>query len=286
MDRTALSQRAAEIQRRIFASLPWSVRWAVVLGEIARDSGILEAFGRQFGAYMLEAGVEGMPDPGQKWNPKSPNPARTLPRDYCKKLIVDIYDWLTKRWQNPDTVMAAISKYAEDVATGKVKFVRPIPFAPVSMAQAESYIKTGILRAGRDMVREELREQARFETTTDEGEDAKSVTKDIGDPHALKEFEDFENQLPAGLEDELYDFLSQRVHPDIRQYLELRMKGVPKLEILGLPKAGKPSMLPHWHGTPQNWKNYQPKLQRAILEFFRKKDLDLSMRPSDLADLV
>ena len=36
-------------------------------------------------------------------------------------------------------------------------------------------------------------------------------------------------------------------------YLELKMEGYDDVEIIGSPKKGIPSKLPHWNASPQAW---------------------------------
>jgi hypothetical protein len=277
LDRIALTRRAAEVRRTIFASLPWDLRFAIVFTQIASESGRVTPLGRLLGAYFLLAGIEGMPDPGPRWKPESAKPADTLPIGYMAKFMADTYGLLLKTWHDPAIAEDAITNFLLKLKAGKVT-LKP----GTSMASAESYCRSGIVWEGKTLVREKLREEAHNQSIEDVDEDSKSISRDIEDPASMTRFK---HRLNPKMWREWMDYLAQNVHPDIPLYFEKRLEGFDNEEILGVPKEGIPSMLPHWKGSPQNWKNYGPKIQLKSVEFFKKKSPGEDFDARDLAEL-
>jgi hypothetical protein len=243
MDRTALLHRAAEVRRRIFASLPWEVRLATVFARLALDTGYLNDLGRQIGAEMLQAGVTDMP-PAPKWKPGGPHAALSLPRDYMGKFTHDVYGLLISKFRNPKLAEEAIIAYVGKLSTGEIKL------QAVSRTTAESFIRHGALLEAMSLARKALREQARQESLEDVDEDSKSVSRELADPNA---FAKFRKALSDKMWKEWMEYLAKHVHPDIPMYLELKMEGYDDVEIIGSPKKGIPSKLPHWNASPQAW---------------------------------
>jgi len=263
MDRTALLHRAAEVRRRIFASLPWEVRLAAVFVSIANETGYLDALGRQLGVEFLRAGITGMPDAGPKFKPESPHAQATLPKNYMGKFIHDVYGLLISSFHDPDLAEVALVTYIGKLADGTIK-LKPVPLSPT----AESFVRHGIMLEAKTIARKALRERARSESLQDGGEDdeGKEMSRDIEDPNALL---DFQRVLSPHMWQEWMAYLAQHVHPDIPLYLKLRMEGYTNEEILGVPKENIPSKLPHWKSSPQNWKNYGPKIRDKSKEFWK-----------------
>jgi hypothetical protein len=282
MDRTAaLVRRAAEVRRQIFASLPWSVRLAFVLTKFA--SAYTEEMGRLVGALFLQAGVEGMPDPGPKWNPKSTNinlAARSLPRGYMQEFMSNVYGLLIKSFHNPDLAEQAIQIYLAKLHTEK-------KLKPVPRSTAESYVRYGIMLEGKTLAREYLREKARTESLEDVEEDAKAISRDIEDPDSLK---NFQHVMSPKMWQEWMDYLAKHIHPDMPLYLQLRMEGYTNDEIVGAPKKGKPdTLLPHYkeqgHPKPSDPSFWGDKYFRKVIptsiEFFKKKREEAGRHPSE-----
>lgn len=267
-DRIALIHRAAEVQRQIFASLPWNIRFALVWSRLALDCGEVAPLGRLLGMYMLLAGVTGMPPTGDKWNPAKPNPGH-LPPNYLSKFMCDLLGLLVKKY---DVALAheAIENFLLRLKDGKT-VMKPLP-----LHSAQSWVTSGVLWQAADIQRTKKKEQLE-ESMQDQPDEAKLLTKDIADPRAMKQFE---HRNPK-LWNQWMAYLEKHVHPDIKLYFELRMDGKTDKEIVGWPNKGIPSMLPHWtKGGPQNWnQNYGPEIIRRSREFLG----DLS--PAEMAEL-
>jgi hypothetical protein len=269
MDRTALLNRAAEVRRRLFASLPWGVRFAIIFTEAA--SAVTEQFGRQVGAFMLMAGIQDMPDPGPRWNPKAPNPGH-LPAHYMQGFMDDCYGLLLHKYRDPDLVNEAMSEYMLGLHQGKPKLD-----PKMKRSQAESFIKHGMVWAAQGLARTKLREQAREESTEDVEEGSKQLSRDLEDPNALKKYERI---LSDRMWNEWMDYLAKHIHPDMPLYIDLRFKGFSNDEIVGAPKKGQPeTMLPHYkaegHPTksdPTFWGDkYFKQVKDVSEQFFQQK---------------
>jgi hypothetical protein len=308
MDRTALFHRAAEIRRKIFASLPWGIRLAIVFSEIASDTGYLQLWGKYIGAEFLRSGVVGMPDPGPNFKPAHRNPAATLPNGYMAKFIGSVYGLLLKNYHNPSLAEEAIENYvAKMVAKAKDggSMIKAVP-----LASAESYVRHGIILEAKSLARELLKEQARTESLEDTGDEGTSVRRDIADPHALpdedpivepgasgedlwpmwmKYLEEhqrdmkpsdwavmvgFLNKHHPRIQAEWMDTLAKKIHPDMPLYFHLRLEGYSSADVVGGGPKNKPTMLKHYEPKsydPVYWdKTYNRLLIPVSVEFFKK----------------
>lgn len=243
MDRTALQLRAAEVRRRIFASLPWQLRLAVVLTQVAADTGYLLDWARAFGAKFLLAGVEGMPDPGPRWNPNAHDPAMTLPRGYMANFMHAVWGTILKnRWANPQLAEEAIARYLMKMQEGKIHIDKEK--AGGGLSSAESYVKWGILQEAKTLAKKQRREWEHGQSLEDVGEESKSISMDIEDPESLSRYQ---HVLSPRMWKEWMDYLARHIHPDMPLFLKLRMEGYDNNEIVGDPKRGiNDTMLPHY----------------------------------------
>lgn len=305
MDRTALLHRAAEVRRRIFASLPFALRLAIVFTQIAAESGYLfKAWGKLIGHYMLAAGVSGMPAPGEHYKPDAKDPSRTLPDGYMQSFMSNVYGLLIKSWHDPYIAQSAIQDFFAKLAEGKVK-LQPLP-----LSSAESFVRHGIVFEAKSLVRKKLREQAREESLEDTDEDSPGVRRDIADPHSMPGQDDEESDELAPTEmwskwmhyleqhkndmtprawsamvgflakkhpdikREWMDFLGKHIHPDMPLYFQLRLEGYPSADIVGGGKKNKPTMLKNYEPKaydPVYWdKTYNRQLIPKSVEFFEK----------------
>lgn len=271
MDRIALLRRADEVARQIFASLPLAERFAEVYSAIADESGYLHNWGKAIGAEFLLAGVEGMPDPGPRWNPKAPHPELTLPNGYMAPLMSQVFRLILKKYKDPGLVEEAIDTYIAKMHTGKVKIDK------VPLNSAESYVKQGFLYEASAIARKVLRERARTESLEQIDEGGESVTREIEDPASLGEFE---RLLSHRMLNEWMQYLARKIHPDMPLYLQLRMDGYSNEQIVGAPSKGiTETMLPHYKAQghpmksdPTYWGDkYFKKFCPISVEFFKSK---------------
>lgn len=234
--------------------------------------------GRLIGSLFLLAGVEGMPEPGPKWNPKAPHPELTLPRGYMQEFAGNVYGLLIKTFRNPELAESAMLEYLSEVK-GKLK--------PLPLSSAESYVRYGIMLKGKSLAREYLRQKARTESLEDVEEEAKAISRDIEDPNSLK---NFQHVMSPRMWQEWMDYLAKHIHPDMPLYLQLRMEGYTNDEIVGAPKKNQPNtLLPHYkeqgHPKPSDPSFWGDKYFRKVIptsiEFFKKKREEAGRHPSE-----
>lgn len=315
MDRNALLHRAEEVKRQIFASLPWNIRFALVLSAIGAETGAFSEWGRVLGQYMLAAGVTGMPATGENYKPESRDPSRTLPHNYMQEFIGKTYGLLISKWQDPTLAKMAFNDFIMKLIEEKVKI------RPESLESAESFIRQGIVWEAKSHVKQTLREHARSESMEDVGDESKTVRRDIADPHALPGEEDDERD-ESELWEKWVDYLKkhhgdlrpkdwtpmvnflhkehpevftgwmkflERIHPDMPLYLKLRMDGYTNDDIVGAPKKNKnETMLPHYReqghplkSDPTFWGDkYLKKVIPASEEFFEHLHKRMESQPA------
>src|SRR5690606_35074169 len=101
MDRVAnLIKSASQLRRSLFASMSWGARVAEVW--MVLSSASIDAFGNAIYAEFLKAGVLGMPDPGPRWNPKSPSAAVTVARNHGRESGARAYRRVMKLTGSPE----------------------------------------------------------------------------------------------------------------------------------------------------------------------------------------
>lgn len=258
MDRVArLLIRAAETRRKLFTQLPWGYRLATIF--LSMDGPMLEAWGRQMGALMLQAGVDKMPDPGPKWNPAKPN-VRNLPRGYCQDLAKRAYQLALKTTGNPALAGDAMQDYMLKIMSGAVKLD-----GTKDKSSVDSYILNGVTLDSKYVRR---KQDSRREQSTSGGDDDEESTLDLVDeafesnpywsanPQQFKRIEDvfpreiWRNKiLPA----------TTKVHPDMGFFFALLEDGYTAKEIV------EGDMLPDF--SPQDYKSpvqtWNAKVQQA-----------------------
>lgn len=233
MDRVAaLITRAAGLQRRIYASLPFEERLARLFVKLALDT--TEVLGRAIGAEFLLRGVTDMPDPGPRWDPQSRNPAATLPHGYMSQFAKSLYGLLMKKFHDPELADDAIQTYlAETIAKERIK--------PVSRSAAESYVRDGIMKAALYILRQKRREEQHESLHGPAGDEGRALEEVLEDPSSLKSFQ---RELSPRVWKLWMDYLGKRLHPDIPTYIALSMQGYSDREIIGDQARGYPGMLP------------------------------------------
>jgi hypothetical protein len=241
MDKTAaLIRRASDVRRRIFASLPWDVRFAEVWKSIASDAGTFAAWGRAVGKYLLDAGVTEMPPPGPGWD-AHPGDMRRLPSGYLAHEMAAVYKKLFSEplvRKDPSIASEAVDSFLEKLHTGRVKIL------PVPLEKALKFVLGGCFFAVKDIKRVRVREMAHEESTGRENEEGEAVEIDIADPNSIKQFQHLQGKP---LFNEWLAYLGRHTHPDVPLYMNLRMEGYTNEEIVGCPLKGiNETMLPHY----------------------------------------
>lgn len=232
MDRQAqLSIRAREVSRRIFAGMSFGDRLAAFFVRLSFDT--VETLGRAIGAEFLLRGVTEMPDPGPRWNPGIRNPAMSLPVGYMRTFASSLYGLLIKKFHNPEIADDAIQTYLARVLTSK-------EIKPVSRAQAESYVRDGVMKVALTIIKRKRREEAPLVHDQGGEDEGQELFDSIADPQALR---GIERELSPRVWKLWMNYLAQNLHPDIPEYIGYSMEGFTDGEIVGKP--GLAGMLPH-----------------------------------------
>jgi hypothetical protein len=263
MDRVAsLLVRAADTRRKLFASLPWGYRLATIF--LAMEGPMLEAWGRQVGALMLQAGTTDMPDPGPKWNPAKPN-VRDLPRGYCQDLAKRSYGLALKLSGNPANAGDVMQDFLLKLMSGKAKLE-----GGKSFSTSQSFVLTGVkwqACASRKM-------NKRRQDSSPRGEDGESTLDLVDDAFESnpywaanpQQFQQIEDVFPRNIWRNEILPATTKVHPDMAFFFALLEDGYTAKEIVEGDML--PDFSPGDYKTPlQTW---NAKVQKAK-EIIRQK---------------
>lgn len=231
MDRVA-SLRLASIELRasIFRSLPIGVRFARVLTALSTIAG---PFAQTLGSVFLLRNVQGMPDPGPRWNPKARKPADTLPRGYFEDFGRKVELTFLRKVRDPDlvedammTVMTKIFLHPELIQEGS------------SLTSAQGFVLTSVGNAVKDAVKSQGRRREVSLHDTDEDESPSGMIE-LDDPGAADTFREmfFRLNMRAVKQD------LAKIAPWAPGYLDMVLEGYEDIEIIGDPKKGRESLL-------------------------------------------
>ena len=234
--------------------LPQRVYWRYVLARSFRPGiDILDTFGRAIYAEFLLRDVQGMPDPGPRWDPKSKNPASTLPKGYGKEFAKRAFDLVLKRvgdrFAAEDVVMDFLLRFIVKGGADNFRYGTSLP-------QAENYVVVAVVNQAKNYVQEhekdeELQSLRKLDRNIDLDEDAEYLR----------------SVLPPSALEPLIRRLNDKVHPDAGLYFKLLLQGYDKVEITGNPPKSK-GMLPHYNQTAWNWQKYiEPEIEQEIRHF-------------------
>ena len=258
-----LHRRAADLSRRIYASLPWGYRVAGLLVVLAADSS--DAFGRTTTAAMVLAGVRGLPDIGGKpasdWIQdvyrRGPD---VLPPGTGRQFAARVYKILLSKFSDPEVAEDAMSHVMLQAARGKIHIANG-----ANMHAAESLLITIGLNAARDLLR--ARGRRREESLVDDREDDQS-TIDVEDPEAFRQLDKL---LPAS---ELREVLRELgdIHPRAPEWLRARLDGDSGQEI-ATDWGTTPSYVSKWQ------KQFVPEIKRVMEHHLRQARYSYDRRP-------
>lgn len=204
-----LLARVRDLNRRVYASLPWGFRVANVLIKLA--FGLTDTVGRVFYALFLEAGVEGMP-PG----PAPGTPPERLPSGYGRRFGERLYAMLLQKAKNATLVEDVLSELMVTAARDKFG-LKP----GMSLRGAEQYV----MRSAVNHLINHLRKDKPTEELGGEGDESTDV--DMSDPNA---FRDLDNLLPRHELQRLMKDL-ESVHPRAPSWLEAQLEGLKNVEL-------------------------------------------------------
>jgi hypothetical protein len=275
MDRvSSLLKSARELRRQIWASLPWGYRVARLLMVLANANA--EAWGKTLYAMFLQRGVKGLPDVhGQmadQWFEALPESVqknlnlltRKLPSGFGSQFGHRLFKLALVIAKRPDKVDDEIQKLMEYLLKGAIN--RLTEGSPLKTA--ENYILNAVQNRAYNIQKEKSQELGRGQSTTVTDDSGAPIDLDIQDDAMVKDL-DRELHIKRVLESPRTKSLLGRVHPDAMLFIELILAGYEPAEIVGNPKAGRPSMLPHFDETGQagfNFiKTYVPKINETLL---------------------
>lgn len=266
MERIASLRLAArQLRASIFRSLPLGFRLAHA---IVVASSLGESLGRYFGAIFLKAGVEGMPDPGPRWNPDSPRASDTLPRGYLEDYGESLYRGMLRFSRDIGWVADTIADflaYHKDV----------VPRKGSSLSDAQGYVRRSVSNFFLDKLKKNKRrdELARFERMEGEDDEGKATVMDFDDPSAFEKFDEYVTESKVR---EIKREIAKIV-PWAPKWLDMLMEGEQETDIIGDPKTGRPSALAEQmgldtpylttsDGTPMSYPMWSNRYKKKVVE--------------------
>jgi len=255
MSTQKLAQRAQDLSRQIYASLPWGYRIAQLLSKLALDT--QEVLGRFIYAEFIKAGVEGLPDiqgqPALSYQDKvrGPNGVYKLPKDYGRSFGQKAWFIAFSKLRNQNVV-------EEAVATAMMRLVKRNPFHEgTPLKTAESYVITAILNLGRNIIRNTARRRE-DSLSGRQRDDGSENPIDLKDPDSFEGLDDLipSSDLPGILRN------LERVHEKAPAWVQFQMEGFRSREIAeqwGISAV----RMSQWQ------KKYLPHIKRIFDNYFR-----------------
>lgn len=239
--------------------MSWGARVAEVW--MVLSSASIDAFGNAIYAEFLKAGVPGMPDPGPRWNPKSPRAADSLPRNYGREFGTRAYRLVMKLTGSPERADDVMMDFLVSFVHNGKKHLNP----ERGLKDAENFVLKGLANQAKMSNRQKTR--SRENLIMDQGPMDDGPAMQFKDDKAL---DNLDVIFPMWRSPKVLNAL-KRVHPDAPLYLKLLLDGYVESEIIGDYRKGIPSMLPTLQAkpiTPQAW-NYRTKPAiREVLQSF------------------
>ncbi len=255
----AALKAAQEAERRIFASLPYKVRFASMFSVLAAMDAA--AWGRALVMQMIRAGVE-MPDidgvPALDWAKKVGFKPERLPRGYVgsDKLGISLFHEALLKVGNPSDAGEFMQEMVIGFLSGTFKF------AQVSLDQAKAYCVRIVKTRATNWRRDKL-DPHRNDISTSPGDDDED-----GGALELESDRDFIDN--ADVIDQVMrhpDVVQglKKIHEDAPLFLDLLMDGVSQAKIIG------DKMLPNYQeGSIQNWAKKKEKMFTFLQDQFKK----------------
>lgn len=265
-------QKHARETRRLFASLPFSVRLAYVFSILAGTD--LQALGRALGVIFIKKKVQGLPDihgkpaldfPISQYELAHKDPSRMLPTNYLDDFASDIRGYMLATFRSEQLVDVAVSNWLFRfvVEGGWHGMHEGLHLKP----QVRSYVIAALKGEILNEIKKSKRKKRDMGSIDEENSEGDLVFNPSHDETPAKIYE----ELPTSSMPKVRHVLEHQVHPDAPLYLDLLLEGYTVTEILGDPEGGKPSMLPHMRQKPvgyKNWKKtYEPKIKKVLEDF-------------------
>lgn len=240
MERIAkLVAASGAIRRKIWASLPFGVRFAEFLGRLASSS--TDAFGKVMYGEFLQRGVVGMPDVNGK--PAADlqithNTTNRLPHGYGREFGSKAFKILMGKYHNPQMVEDLMGDFLLRFLEKGSKHLKP----GTPLKEAENYVLRGLQNDALNWLRKKRETSDMLNRPGDDEEHSiYDVTPAFDEDSAEKLFD--ERMLP------IVRGKLRKIHPDAEQYIKLSiLDGYTDREIIGDPANGVPSLLDHPYG--------------------------------------
>jgi len=270
MDRIArLTKISSALRRRIWASLPFSLRIADFFSRIALSSA--EVFGKAiYGEFLMHGITEGMPDihgqPASEFDISKKPVANRLPANYGKAFGQKAYQILLGKLHNPQVVEDVMSDFlVRFLASGSDNLDMGS-----TRARGESYVLTGLINESYNYIRKiKIKREVSDVLPDDAGGQFSHIRNfPVYDEESLEKL--VKKRMP-----QLAPLLN-RVHPEASKYVELSLiEGYSDREIIGDVAHGKASLLDNPYTpygkplTSTNWGLvYKPKIFEVLKESF------------------
>lgn len=242
-----LAARAKDLNRKIYASLPWGYRIAGLMLHLA--SGTTDAVGKAMYAEFLKAGVDGLPpingEPASSVADKYLGKAHRLPSGYGREFGNKLYATLLSKARNPELVEETLSRLMVNMARGKTA-VKP----GTELKQAESFVIGAAINLLKDIWREQkVRKQ-------DETLDIDQEGINLSDPSAFRHLENMlpHSELPRIMRD------IEAIDPRATSWFEAKLEGLLSSEIADEWGVSKPR-LSQWEAR------VLPKIKEVLMEY-------------------
>lgn len=300
MDRLAsLIKDAETLRRRLWASMPWSLKLSAILTVLAEGS--QDAFNRTFAAMFLVAGVQEMPDikgvhfkapdgtqqeyphrssefsqkflevNGHKsWHDQVRQLSGLLPRGYAGKIggaaFKEAVAITRSRMAAEDILVQLIDNFYSKSYGQQIK--------PVHFNQAIGLV---VLSAKRLALNEIAHRKVLNEVGMgDEGEEGAPIVK-APEPTSLEEMSrHYVRRMLEELKEPEVRQKLELAHPDALAFIELSAQGYDDKEIVGDSLRGIPTMLPHVKkeiergGKGMGYQNWQAHIKPKIFKILRE----------------
>jgi DNA-directed RNA polymerase specialized sigma24 family protein len=270
MDRVAQLIRTAEaLRRRIWASLPFTERFARVMYRLATSSS--DAFGAGVYSLFLQHGIEGMPEVNGR--PAAEFVGKRLPPSYGREFGKKVFLVLMRTHRNPSTVEDIMSAFLVKLMASADKYIKP----GYNLKQAESYVLTGVTRDGISLIRRKKFEKSESQMRTTDDDDfggSSFLDRTPAPPEDLREDDVYEEAFWRLLERPDVRAKLQRIHPSAEEYVRLKFEGRKDRAILGDPPMLSHPRMPNGGAvTPASWTPNKKKIFEVLKSEYEKLDI-------------
>ena len=268
MNRIAsLILRAAQVQRMVWASLPFNVRWAELFKRLATDPS--ETFGRIIYTAFLKRKVDGLPDingkPALDFD-LNRAPQHLAPPGYGKDFGNLVVGSLLKKYKDYDTLQDVLQDVALTFAMSPERLREGVP-----LSVARGYVLTVANNAVLVAFRHKKRHPGDYGTGMSDTEDHEAPQVELEDPKALENIFAWIDRETFGKGME--KVMRELAHipgavPYVEGVIEL---GLPDSKLVGREDKGIEPELDWFKEHPMSYGNFsvnlKPKIKKVIQKY-------------------